>query len=84
MKGRFCSNKTTNENREKLVDFANNFRLRIANTFYTKRKSKKWTWQSLDKSVFNELDFFLINDMSMVEDVCLQKKLNFPSHHRLI
>ncbi len=80
--GMFGSGNQTNENEVKLINLAEENQLKIANTFYMKKTLKKWTWQSPDKNVKNEIDYFLVSDLSIVKDVCLKKELNFPSDHR--
>ncbi len=71
--GNFSSGETTNENGELLVKFAEKNRLKITNTFYKKRASKKSTSQSPDKNRRNETDYFLANDLSIVKDVTFLK-----------
>lgn len=48
--GHFCTGENTNRNGEFLQNFAENNNLKIANTFFRKKMSKKWTWVSPDMS----------------------------------
>ncbi len=68
--------------RETLLNFVENNFLKIANTFFEKRKSKKWTWLSLDGNTKNEIDFFIIDDTRIVEDISKIDLFKFPSDHR--
>lgn len=80
--GKFCSSNTTNENGEYLQEFAEKNNLKIANTFYKKKKSRKWTWDSPDDKTKNEIDYMLVNDLKIVKDVEVVRKFKFPSDHR--
>ena len=82
--GMFSSGNKTNDNGERMLDFSVENWLKIANTFYKKKLSKKWTWQSPDRCTKNEIDYFLVNNMSIVKDVGINNKITFPSDHRAI
>lgn len=73
-----------NENGDRLIDFALNYNLKIANTFFNKKESRKWTWVSPNRLTRNEIDHFLINDRSVVRDVSVLANFNFPSDHRIV
>lgn len=82
--GKYSTGEETNSNGELLINIAERNNLKIANTYYQKRKSNKWTWASPDGATKNEIDFFLIDDMRVMQDVGIVKKLKFPSDHRAI
>ncbi len=70
--GAFCSGNATSKNGEILINFSEDNNLKMSNTFYKKKLSKKWTWQSLDGKTKNEIDYCLVNDMNTVKDVSVQ------------
>ncbi len=73
-----------NSNGEYLKNFAQSNNLKIANTFFKKRKNKKWTWQSPDSKTKNEIDHVLINDIRIVVDTECISSLSFLSDHRIV
>lgn len=44
---------------ERLIEFAEMYRLRIMNTFFRKRSNSKWTWKSHNGETRHEIDFIL-------------------------
>ncbi len=78
---RFATAEIQNRNGEYLVEFAENNNLKIANTFYKKKESKKWTWRSPDGMTKKEIEFILRNDMRVVKDVKCITNLKFPFDH---
>jgi hypothetical protein len=73
-----------NENGDKMVQFAIENNLKVANTFFKKRKNRKWTWLSPDENVKNEIDHLLTNDKTIIYDVDCIATFKFPSDHRPI
>jgi hypothetical protein len=73
-----------NENGNRLVQFAIENNLKIANIFFKKRKNRKWTWLSPDENIKNEIDHLLINDETIVKYVDCIVTFKFPSDHRPI
>ncbi len=62
--------------------FENN--LKIANTFFQKRKGRKWTWKSPDQRTINEIDHLLTNDIKIIKDVDIVVGLDCLSDHRMV
>lgn len=56
----------------------------MVNSFYKKRKAKKWTWCSTDGNTKNEIDYFLINYMRIVTDLKRYDLFVFPWDHRAL
>lgn len=75
--------KETNENGERLVEFALANNLKIVNTFFQKRSERKWTWIAPIRRTKNEIDHFLINNKEIVKDVSILSRFEFPSDHRI-
>lgn len=55
----------------------------IINTFYEKRKTRKWTWVIPNARVQNEIDHCLINDSSVVKDCSILVRFEFSLDHRV-
>jgi exonuclease III len=72
-----------NERGTRLVQFATSKNLRIANTFYKKRKKKKWTWRSPNGTTKNEIDYILANK-NIIQDVDVIQRVNIGSDHRMV
>ncbi len=60
-----------------MVNFTENNSLKIVNSFYKKRKNKKWTWLSPDGNTKNEIDYFIVNDLRIVSDIARQDNFEF-------
>lgn len=73
-----------NKQGERLIEYALEYKLSITNTFFKKKPSKKWTWQSPDEKVKNEIDFILTNMPKLVTDCEVINNIEFPSDHRLV
>ncbi|XP_046862943.1 craniofacial development protein 2-like [Xenia sp. Carnegie-2017] len=72
-----------NERGTRLVQFAKSKGLKIANTYYRKRKTRKWTWRSPNGEIRNEIDYILANK-SMIQNVNVITRVNIGSDHRMI
>uniref|UniRef100_H3A4I6 Reverse transcriptase domain-containing protein n=1 Tax=Latimeria chalumnae TaxID=7897 RepID=H3A4I6_LATCH len=57
--GRFANN-TTNDRGLRLLEFAQNNNLILANTLFPHKKSQRWTWHSPDGNTHNQVDYILI------------------------
>ena len=66
-----------------LVEFAARNNLKIMNTFFKKRASRKWTWRGPNGEVKNEIDFILSGRIDVVKDVSVINKLK-SSDHRMV
>ncbi|KAJ8724843.1 hypothetical protein PYW07_015801 [Mythimna separata] len=73
-----------NDNGHRLIDFAFEHNLRIMNSFFKKRKSKKWTWMSPNGKDKNEIDFILSRKKHTFRDVDVVNKINFNTDHRMV
>ncbi len=72
-----------NERGTRLVQFAISKNLKIANTFYKKRKNKKRSWQSPNETTRNEIDYILVNK-NIIQDVNVIQMVNIGSDHRMV
>uniref|UniRef100_A0A3P9KP93 Endonuclease/exonuclease/phosphatase domain-containing protein n=1 Tax=Oryzias latipes TaxID=8090 RepID=A0A3P9KP93_ORYLA len=72
-----------NERGTRLVQFAKSKGLKIGNTFYRKRKIRKWTWISPNGETRNEIDYILANK-NMIQNVNVIKRVNIGSDHRMV
>ena len=72
-----------NERGTRLVQFAASKNLKIANTHYKKRKSRKWTWRSPNGETKNEIDYILANK-NIVQNVDVVQRVNIGSDHRMV
>ena len=63
-----------------LVEFAERNNLRIMNTFFCKRESRKWTWRSPNGEHKNEIDFILCDNPGVVQDVEVLGRVRCSDH----
>ncbi len=82
--GKFCSGNSTNSNGEQMLGFVENNGLKIANTFYKKKASRKWTCRSPDGRTENEIDCFAVNDVRIVKNAEVVRNMMFQSDHRRV
>jgi hypothetical protein len=67
-----------------LMNFLEKQRLYAMNTFFKKRKEKKWTWISPDGNTKNEIDFILSSHRCIIQNVDTLNSFTTGSDHRLI
>lgn len=72
------------KNGERLVNFGLENKLSIMNSFYKKKKSKKWTWTSPNGLHRNEIDYIMTNKPRVFKDLSIIHNLNFNSDHKMI
>ena len=72
-----------NERGDSLVNFAETHSLKIANTFYKKKESRKWTWVGPNGETKNEIDFILTDRLDTVKDITVLNKVK-GSDHRFV
>ncbi|CAB3228197.1 unnamed protein product [Arctia plantaginis] len=72
------------KNGERLVTLALENKLKILNTFYNKKISRKWTWISPNGSYKNEVDYILSNNFRVFKNISIINQLNFNSDHRMV
>lgn len=73
-----------NERGDMMIEFCSGFDLKIMNSFFKKKPQKKWTWESPNGEVRNEIDFVLCQDTSIFEDVEVLNRFNLDSDHRIL
>lgn len=74
-----------NERGEKLIDFCYANQLKIINTWFKKRKGKKWTWISPNLDYKNQIDFILApRNAKNIKNFDVIQKFDFISDHRPI
>uniref|UniRef100_A0A6P7GZ09 Uncharacterized protein LOC114348256 n=1 Tax=Diabrotica virgifera virgifera TaxID=50390 RepID=A0A6P7GZ09_DIAVI len=54
------------------------------NSFFKKKKHRRWTWESPDGKTRNEIDYFLTNKEELFKDVNVLNQFNTSSDHRLV
>lgn len=59
---------TRNERGKRLAEFAESERLYIMNSFFKKRKGKRWMWQSPKPWIKNEIDFILTDCKRLLQN----------------
>ncbi|CAG4951581.1 unnamed protein product [Colias eurytheme] len=69
---------------DRLIQYAQENKLSIMNTYFKKRSSRKWTWLSPDHKTKNEIDFILSSNPKSVTNVEVLNKISYPSDHRMI
>ena len=73
-----------NERGDRLVQFAQEHQLKIANTFFRKHPISKWTWISPDGRTTNEIDYILSDRQSSIRDTEVIRNLKFSRNHRMV
>ena len=73
-----------NDRGQTLVDFCEQYHLRITNTFYKRRESRKWTWIAPDKVTRNAIDYIIVRNTEIVKYVAVIGQFNFNTDHRLL
>ena len=72
------------ERGERLINFAEEKRLFIANTFFGKNKNRYWTWESLNGEHKNQIDFILCSEKTTIKDCEVITKVDVGSDHRMV
>ena len=73
-----------NDRGTRLVDFATYNNLKIANTFFKKRDTKRWTWRSPNDRTRNEIDYILTDNLKNMTETLTINNVNVGSDHRLL
>ncbi|ELT97455.1 hypothetical protein CAPTEDRAFT_193412 [Capitella teleta] len=73
-----------NERGERLVQFATSKNLKITNTYFEKKSSRKWTWRSPNGETKNQIDFIMTNKKDIILNTEVIQRLNTGSDHRLV
>ncbi|CAD6197312.1 unnamed protein product [Caenorhabditis auriculariae] len=73
-----------NDRGNTLVDFCEANGLRIWNTYFKKRGTRKWTWKSPDGVTKNCIDYVIADRRCPIYDVDVIANLHFDTDHRLV
>ena len=73
-----------NERGDRLIEFAVEHNLIIANTLFQKPKNRYWTWESPDGETRNQIDSILSSQRGIVTNYEVFTKANIGSDHRLV
>ncbi|KAL0860232.1 hypothetical protein ABMA27_010539 [Loxostege sticticalis] len=81
--GPYSKGKRT-RNGDKLMELAFENHMKIMNSHFKKRDTRRWTWISPDGRYKNEIDYFLTNRPKLFDDCGTIANLNFKSNHRML
>ncbi|XP_023932043.1 uncharacterized protein LOC106180622 [Lingula anatina] len=81
--GKFGSGER-NDRGDLLIEWATANNMKIMNTVYKKKISRRWTWQSPDGSTRNEIDYIMTNRPNIFTDVKVLNRLDAGSDHRAV
>ena len=73
-----------NRRGERLIEFAEEHQLVIANTLFKKPKNRYWTWESPDGNTKNMIDLALCNRRDIITNCEVITKADKGSDHRMI
>ena len=73
-----------NERGDRLIEFAEEHKLIIANILFQKPKNRYWTWESPNGETRNQIDFTLSNQRGKVTNSEVITKTDIGSDHRLV
>lgn len=73
-----------NERGDRLIQFAFGQQMKIVNTFFKKRTSRKWTHRSPDGTFKTEIDYMLTKELTSVKNFEVLNQFKFESDHRLM
>ena len=73
-----------NERGDRLIEFAEEHTLIIANILFQKPKNRYWTWESSNRETRNQIDFTLSNQRGIVTNSEVITKVDIGSDHRLV
>ncbi|GFN74507.1 endonuclease-reverse transcriptase [Plakobranchus ocellatus] len=69
---------------ERLIKFAEERNLIIANTLFQKPEKRMWTWESPDGTTRNQIDFTMTSERNMSKDCGVITKIDIGSDHRMV
>ena len=67
-----------------LVEFAEQHKLKIMNTFFKKRLNRRWTWISPNGAMKKEIDYIMTDRPDIFLDLSVINSINTGSDHRMI
>ncbi|XP_057329814.1 uncharacterized protein LOC130670428 [Microplitis mediator] len=68
----------------RLIQYAQEYNLKIINTMFKLKPKSRWTWISLDKNTRNEIDYIMTTKHHMISKYEVLPSFSFGSDHRLI
>lgn len=73
-----------NRRGDRLIEFALEQNLIVANTFFKKDKKRYWTWESPDGKTRNQIDFILCSQRGIVKNCEVITNVDIASDHRMV
>lgn len=73
-----------NERGHMLINYAQENKLYIMNTFFKKPEHRRWTWQSPGGITRNEIDFIISNNRNIAMDTSVLNTICVGSDHRMV
>ena len=73
-----------NDRGDDLINFATAHGFKIMNTYYKKKKNRRWTWRSPNFETFNEIDYVLVDKNNILKNFEVINKVNVDSDNRMI
>ena len=73
-----------NKRGEMLLEFASQQKLVVANTFFKKKESRYWTWESPNGKTRNQIDFILSSQRGILRNCEVITKVDIGSDHRMV
>ena len=80
--GKFAKG-SRNDRGDDLVNYCLTNDLQVANTFFQKKLSRKWTWRSPNFETLNEIDYIITSKISNVRNIEVINKVK-GSDHRMV
>lgn len=71
-------------NGNKIVEYAMQNKLKILNSMYKSKPTRKWTWETPNGEHKNEIDFIMSNRSRYFENVSVLNQFNFNTDHRMV
>ncbi|XP_057335067.1 uncharacterized protein LOC130673870 [Microplitis mediator] len=68
----------------RLIQYAQEYNLKIINTMFKIKPKNRWTWISPDKNTRNEIDYIMTMKHHMISKYEVQPSFSFGSDHRLL
>ena len=69
---------------ERLIQYAQEYNLKIINTMFKLKPKNRWTWISPDKNTKNEIDYIMTTKPHLFTNYKVLTSLPFGSDHRLL
>ena len=73
-----------NDRGDDLINFATAHGFKIMNTYYKKKKNRRWTWRRPNFETFIQIDYVLVDKNSIAKNFEVLNKVNVDSDHRMI